>query len=121
MRWSGFILGGIVGIAAAAYMSQKRPGSLAWAGNATGQLVTGMKGRILETALTRKFGNEMSAKPSAKHETKQSMGNAGKGEDSWKTIENILNSDPEVKAAANEILADTSASQSNAASAQASH
>jgi hypothetical protein len=119
MRLSGFILGGIVGIAAAAYMSQKKPGSLAWAGNATGQLVTGMKGRIVETALTRKFGSEMASKPNAKQHT--GSNGSGKSEESWKTIESLLNSDPEVKAAANEIMADTSANHSNASSTQASH
>ena len=118
MRLSGFILGGIVGMAAAAYMAQKRPGSLAWAGNATGQLVSGMKGRILETALTRKFGAD--AAPKEPH--KKSAGETAKSEESWETIEHLLSSDPEAKAAANEIIADSgSGSSAASSSSHASH
>jgi len=101
MKWNGFIMGGIVGVAAAAYLSRKRPGAFAWAGNATGDLMSGMKGRLIETALKRKFGSETKGKQSGTAASRSD-------EKSWDTIEALLNGDPEVKRQADRILSESS-------------
>lgn len=100
MKWNGFIMGGIVGVAAAAYFSRKRPGAFAWAGSAAGDLMSGMKGRLIETALNRKFGPEP--------KRKQTAAAAHADGNSWDTIESMVKSDPEVKREAERILSSSS-------------
>lgn len=104
MRISGFLVGGIVGIAAAAYMTRKNPGSLAWAARTTDGLVTGVKHMMIEKALDRKFGADT-------RETKKQAGAQQTTGDSssWNTIESIVNADPNVKRQAEAIMAEASA------------
>ncbi|MCQ6558064.1 hypothetical protein [Paenibacillus mendelii] len=100
MKWSGFIIGGIAGMAAVAYMSKKRPGWVAWAGTAAGEAVSGMKGRAINAVMKQKFGPETTVTA-----PKHSSASRGRNSEAWGQIEMIMNSDPEVKREAEQIAA----------------
>ncbi|WP_274651675.1 hypothetical protein [Paenibacillus humicola] len=97
MRWSGFLVGGIVGIAAAAYMAKRRPGMFALASSAANEAWSGMKGSAVGAVMNRKFGD---AAASAGHHAAHQSGEA------WGQIEKLVNSDPAVKKQANEIMSE---------------
>ncbi|UVI32363.1 hypothetical protein [Paenibacillus spongiae] len=98
MKWSGFIIGGIAGIAAVAYLSKRKPNWVAWAGTAAGEVMTGMKGKAINAVMNRKFGPVPAASA-----PKRSSASAGKASDAWGQIEMIMNSDPAVKREAEQI------------------
>ncbi|AZN40693.1 hypothetical protein [Paenibacillus albus] len=107
MRLTGFLIGSLAGMAAAAYVARKRPGMFAWASSAAGQAVSGMSRGMTRKAMgammSRQFTNEAShAVP--KH-TGGSAG-GGSGKDSWSQIEMLLNSDPSVKQQVDDIKAE---------------
>ncbi|MFB9325261.1 hypothetical protein ACFFSY_04920 [Paenibacillus aurantiacus] len=102
MRMTGFIIGTITGMAAAAYLSKKRPGMVAWAGAATGDIISSMKGKAVSAVMNRKFGQAQSA---AQPASANSAGTANSTE-SWGQIEMLVNSDPEVKRQAEEIASE---------------
>lgn len=134
MRMGGFIVGGIVGMAAAAYLSKNRPGVISWMGSTTGDIVSNMRDKMMGGALNQQFGG-MNSKAGSAGTTAggTSFGNAGasmqtagsshtgagtsksstakassKDSKSWNTIEMMVNSDPEVKRQADEVLASSS-------------
>ncbi|MFC4103757.1 hypothetical protein [Paenibacillus xanthanilyticus] len=102
MRMTGFIIGTITGMAAAAYLSRKRPGMVAWAGAATGDIISSVKGKAVSAVMNRKFGQSGSVQPTSVNST----GTANSAE-SWGQIEMIVNSDPELKRQAEEIASET--------------
>lgn len=116
MRISGFLVGGLVGIAAAAYLSRRSPGSLAWAARTTDGLVSSLKLMMIEKALDRKFGAE--PKQADKQAAPRTSTDSDKS--SWKTIESMVNADPQLKQTADQIIAEASASTASA-SAQPRH
>lgn len=101
MRMTGFIIGTITGMAAAAYLSKKRPGMVAWAGAATGDMISSVKGKAISAVMNRKFGQSQSAQTG----TANSAG-ASSSTESWGQIEMLVNSDPEVKRQAEEITSE---------------
>ncbi|TYP77794.1 hypothetical protein [Paenibacillus methanolicus] len=102
MRMTGFIIGTITGMAAAAYLSKKRPGMVAWAGAATGDIISSVKGKAIGAVMNRKFGQSQSVQPTSA----SSAGTANSAE-SWGQIEMLVNSDPELKRQAEEIASET--------------
>lgn len=101
MKWSAFLLGGIAGMATAAYVAKKRPGMFAWATSAAGQAMTGVSRRAMGAMVSRKFGHEM-----AQSAPKHSGGSAGGSGAAWGQIEMLLNSDPDIKSQVDEIKAE---------------
>jgi hypothetical protein len=99
MRWTGFLVGGLVGAVAAAYVARTRPGMFAWASSAAGNAWSGMAGRALDAAVNRKFGTATAA-PGAPAASPAKSGEA------WGQIQTIVNSDPAVKKEAQEIMAE---------------
>ncbi|MFC5650846.1 hypothetical protein ACFPYJ_17355 [Paenibacillus solisilvae] len=101
MKWSGFLIGGIAGMAAAAYVAKKRPGMFAWASSAAGEAWTGMRGRALNAVINRKF-NHAAEKTVPKHSDLSKEHST----DAWGQITMLMNSDPEVKKEAEQIAAE---------------
>jgi hypothetical protein len=118
MKVGGFILGGVCGIIAATYLSQKRSGGSQWAG-AAGNLMSEMKDKAIGAALNRKFGNAeagsggTSAGISAGSSSSSSAGASKSGNQSWGTIEKILSSDPEAKKQTEEIMSESVSGKSH--------
>ncbi|QHT60509.1 hypothetical protein GXP70_11565 [Paenibacillus lycopersici] len=101
MKWSVFLLGGLAGAAAAAYVAKKRPGMFAWATSAAGHAVTGVSRRAMGAMVNRRFGMEtMHSAP------KRSSVSAKESGAAWGQIEMLLNSDPGVKQQVDEIKAE---------------
>jgi hypothetical protein len=99
MRWTGFLVGSLCGVVAAAYVARTRPGMFAWASSAAGSMWSGMAGRAVETAVNRKFGtaNPAGQAPAA---------SAGKSGEAWGQIQTMINNDPTVKKETQEIMAE---------------
>ena len=55
MKWTGFLLGSLVGMAGAAYVAKKSPGMFAWASSAAGEMWTGMRGKAVNGVINRQF------------------------------------------------------------------
>ncbi|SFI56410.1 hypothetical protein SAMN02799624_01396 [Paenibacillus sp. UNC496MF] len=91
MKWSVFLLGGLAGAAAAAYVAKKRPGMFAWATSAAGMAMSGVSRRAMGAVVSRKFGEARHA--SAAHAEGAARDSAG----AWGQIEMMLNSDPGLK------------------------
>jgi hypothetical protein len=101
MRWTGFLLGGLAGAAAAVYMAKRRPGMFAWASTAAGEVWEGWTSRAANAMVNRKFGNEtMQAKPKNINGVVNNTGEA------WTQIQTLVNSDPNVKQEAEKIVAE---------------
>ncbi|MFC4808460.1 hypothetical protein [Paenibacillus sp. GCM10023250] len=91
MKWSAFLIGGLAGAAAAAYVAKKRPGMFAWATSAAGMAMSGVSRRAMGAVVNRKFGEARHA--SAKHTESSARDSAG----AWGQIEMMLSSDPSLK------------------------
>ncbi|PZD93499.1 hypothetical protein DNH61_23040 [Paenibacillus sambharensis] len=135
MRMSGFLVGGIVGVMAAAYLAKRRPGSFAWVGDAASGLVAGAKSKMIENALDRKFGKEKQPNQAAAQNT-AAMNNAAQStmapnavsgtagssaqnqqqDSSWNMIAQLMTSDPEVKNQAAQIMTEAATPADSAAS-----
>ncbi|RAP76414.1 hypothetical protein [Paenibacillus montanisoli] len=102
MKWSGFLIGSLAGMAAAAYVAKRRPGMFAWASSAAGNAVNGMTRRAMGAVISRKFDRE------AVHHAapKRSGASAKESGDAWGQIEVLLNSDPGVKEQVDQIKAE---------------
>lgn len=101
MRWTGFLLGSLAGMAAAAYVAKKRPGMFAWASSAAGNVWTGMSGKALNTVINRKFNHKVENAVQNQPESSKEQSN-----DAWGQIAMIMNSDPEVKKEVEQITAE---------------
>jgi hypothetical protein len=104
MRISGFILGGICGMMAASYLSKKRGGVISWASSAAGNMMSGAKDKMVGSALNRKFGRAGNDSG-----TDQAAGS----NKSWETIENLINSDPQLKQQTSELLSNSAKNTSH--------
>lgn len=95
MRLSGFIVGGLLGAAAAMYASRKRPGMTGWAVEAAGGMVSSAKNKLVGKVMERKlnqWGKE------AVHEApKPSAASAESSADAWRQIGALVESDPALK------------------------
>ncbi|CAM4223866.1 hypothetical protein [Paenibacillus tarimensis] len=123
MRMSGFLVGGIVGVMAAAYLAKRRPGSFAWVGDAASGLVAGAKGKMIENALDRKFGKEKQPNQAAAQNTaaqnaafNATGSNIQSQDSSWNMIAQLVTSDPEVKNQAAQIMTEAATPADTAAS-----
>jgi len=96
MRMTGFILGGICGIAAAVYVARKRPAVMSWMG-----------GRVLDTALNKKFGQagQTGKQAQAGNQGGGKAASGGNDKKAWQTIENLLQTDPKAKRETADIMA----------------
>ncbi|SFS81979.1 hypothetical protein [Paenibacillus sp. BC26] len=102
MKLSGFLIGGLAGMAAAAYIAKKRPGMFAWASSAAGTAVNGMTKRAMGAVISRKFGGDMVQHAAPKHSDASAKGSGN----AWGQIELLLNSDPGVKEQVDQIKAE---------------
>ncbi|MBW7473478.1 hypothetical protein K0T92_01815 [Paenibacillus oenotherae] len=105
MRWTGFLLGSLAGMAAAAYVAKKRPGMFAWATAACTSMATGLKGRTIDAVISRKLGSKSSS-ASASTSAKEKGAAPEDSAAAWGQIEMLMNSDPTVKREAERIAAE---------------
>jgi len=114
MRLGSILIGGMIGAMATVYLSQKRPGAVAWAANAMNSACSSaMRGAISRWAVR----SASSAKSTGEHERHFDAGGSAmdkglKAEtkaDAWKKLDTLMNSDPEVKREADKIKAESSA------------
>lgn len=111
---SGFIIGGLLGMAAALYASRKRPGMAAWAVDATGEMMSSAKNKLIGRVVQRKFRSW--TKEAADVTPKRSAASAGNSAAAWQQIGALIESDPEVKRETEAIMRSAS-SDSNGSSA----
>ncbi|GFN30614.1 hypothetical protein [Paenibacillus xylaniclasticus] len=102
MRMSGFIIGGILGMAAALYASRKRPGMTAWAVDAAGDIMSSTKKRLFGKVMERKL-NQWS-KEAGQAVPKRQDASAGNSAEAWQQIGALVESDPELKRETEAIL-----------------
>lgn len=95
MRMSGFIVGGLLGMAAALYASRKRPGMAAWAVDATGEMMSSAKNKLIGRVMERKLTSW--TKEAADAAPKRSSASADNSAAAWQQIGALIESDPEVK------------------------
>ncbi|MBD3918767.1 hypothetical protein H8B09_08400 [Paenibacillus sp. PR3] len=105
MRMSGFIIGGLLGMAAALYASRKRPGMAAWAVDATGDLMSSARKRLMGRVMERKLSSW--TKEAADATPKRSAASAGNSAAAWQQIGALIESDPEVKRETEAIMKST--------------
>lgn len=92
MRISGFIAGSLVGIAAGLYLFRKRPEAVNRIVQSADNMLSGAKNKLIEGALTRKFGREQSA---------SGQTDSGSSKD---TIRSLINADDRVKHEVDQIM-----------------
>ncbi|BBH21027.1 hypothetical protein Back11_23720 [Paenibacillus baekrokdamisoli] len=102
MKWTGFLIGSLAGVAAAVYVAKKRPGMFAWASSSAGEVWTGMRGKAFNAVINHKFDHETKEKTA-----KQTGSSKDQSNDSWGQIEMLVNSDPSVKREAEQIVSET--------------
>jgi len=114
MRLGSILIGGMIGAMATVYLSQKRPGAIAWAANTMNSACSSaMKGAISRWAVW----SANSAKSSQEHKRQFDAGSAAKDKsikaetsaDDWRKLETLINGDPEVKRETDKIKAESSA------------
>ncbi|MFC4777532.1 hypothetical protein ACFO9Q_12110 [Paenibacillus sp. GCM10023252] len=103
MKLSGFLLGGIVGAAAIVAVSRKRPGMVAWAGQAASELYSGIVNKSVRKMMTVKTASHVGAMT-----PKSTGGSDAKSGAGWGHIEAIINSDPKLKQEVGQIVAESS-------------
>ncbi|EFM09804.1 conserved hypothetical protein [Paenibacillus curdlanolyticus YK9] len=116
MKMSGFIVGGLLGMAAAMYAARKRPGLAAWAVDAAGDMMSSAKNRMISKVVERKMTKW--SKGAAHAAPKPSAASADSTAEAWKQLGALVESDPELKRETEAIMA--SAGSKNDASAAAS-
>jgi len=103
MRWASFVMGSIAGMAAAAYISKKRPEWMAMAGTAAVGMMPGMKGTSKQSTKESGFSRHTSSSS-----PKRTEASAGSSAEAWQQqVRGIIDSDPEVKKEVEEVLADS--------------
>jgi hypothetical protein len=100
MKWTGFLLGSLVGMAGAAYVAKKSPGMFAWASSAAGEMWTGMRGKAVNGVINRQFSQAKEAAPKPSESSKESS------DEAWGQIAMIMNSDPNIKKEAEQIASE---------------
>ncbi|MBJ6363493.1 hypothetical protein ACFOQM_19915 [Paenibacillus sp. GCM10012307] len=123
MRWTAFMVGGVVGLAAAAVWAHKRPATFNWMSHAVGDAMSNMRERRmskmmemgLESFASKEHESSTGAHVSkASHKAaKSSVGKmASKSHnknhpESWERIEQLVESDPVAKREAEKIMAES--------------
>ncbi|KQO17432.1 hypothetical protein [Paenibacillus sp. Leaf72] len=102
MRLRGFLLGGLAGAAAALYVARKRPGTAALAAGVLASACSTIGHKAMSL-----WNNDWTKKAVNKG-PKRTDDTAGKFGDGWVQIEAMMNSDPELKQQAEEIMAESS-------------
>lgn len=103
MKLSGFLVGGIMGAAAAMYIARKRPGAMSWAASA----FSDVSKSVARKSVSKMMSNSKVDKAS-NFAPKHSDDTAVKSEAAWGQIEAIVNSDPDLKREADKIKAESS-------------
>lgn len=101
MKWTGLMVGGIVGAAATLYFSRKRPGAVAWAASA----MSDVAGKSVAKMLSSSSGWKKAAAAQAPKHTDDTAVNSAAA---WEQIEAFVESDPAVKQEVNKIRAESS-------------
>lgn len=105
MRIGGFMLGAAAGIAAAVYVSRKRPGMAAWASSSLASACSAIGKNAASMMMRRGLNKAVTASSMA---PKHSDGTAAKQEGGWEQVEKLINSDPGLKEQASQIMAESS-------------
>lgn len=93
-----------MGVAAAVYVSRKKPGTAAWAAGALSTACSALSKKTMAMMMNGNWkAQAMSSAP------KPTDGTAAKSEGDWEQIEALINSDPAVKKQTDRILAESSA------------
>ncbi|MWC28436.1 hypothetical protein [Paenibacillus sp. MMS18-CY102] len=103
MKMSGFIVGGLLGMAAAMYAARKRPGLAAWAVDAAGDMMSSAKNKMVSKVVERKMAKW--SKEAAHAAPKPSAASAGNTAEAWKQLGALVESDPELKRETEAIMA----------------
>lgn len=105
MRLSGLLFGGLIGAAATLYVSRKKPGAVAWASSAMGDMFASAAGKAFSMMASgsRLKGEAMKSAP------KPSADTAATSAAAWERIESFIQSDPGVKAEVDKIKAESHA------------
>ncbi|WP_156889582.1 hypothetical protein [Paenibacillus harenae] len=104
MRLSGLIVGGLIGAAATVYFSNRRPGAMAWAGNA----LSDVSSKVASKSMSKIWNAKWNAGGAAAMAPKRSDDTAASSEAAWEQIEAIVESDPVIKKEAAKIKAESS-------------
>ncbi|WP_284239800.1 hypothetical protein [Paenibacillus glycanilyticus] len=105
MRIGGFMLGAVAGLAAAVYVSRKRPGMAAWASSSLASACSSVGKSAASMMMRKGLGKAMTASSMA---PKRSDDTAGKQGGGWEQVEQLINSDPALKEQASQIMAESS-------------
>ncbi|MGO4107444.1 hypothetical protein [Paenibacillus sp. YAF4_2] len=105
MRIGGFMLGAVAGIAAAVYVSRKRPGMAAWASSSLAGACSSIGKSAASMMMKRGMKMTMSASSIAPKHSDDTAVKQGGG---WEQVEHLINSEPGLKEQANEIMAESS-------------
>ncbi|MFD0711126.1 hypothetical protein [Paenibacillus sp. GCM10027626] len=92
MKWSSFVMGGLTGMAAAVFLSRRRPEWISLAGSAASEMMTGKFMRKKNAAIPKPA--QASAKGSA---------------EAWDQIHAVVESDPELNQEVEKMLQDNKA------------
>ncbi|MFF2482131.1 hypothetical protein [Paenibacillus sp. NPDC058071] len=103
MKLSGILLGGAVGAAAALIFARKRPGTAALAAAAMSNACSAIGRRAIGM-----MADKWQAKAVSSISPKRTDDTAEKSGKDWGLIESIVNSDPELKAEADRVMAESS-------------
>jgi len=102
MKMSGFIIGGLLGMAAAMYASRKRPGMTAWAVDAAGEVMSSARSRLFGKVMERKLNHW--SKEAAHEAPKPSAASVHNSAEAWQQIGALVEGDPELKRETEAIL-----------------
>jgi hypothetical protein len=108
---SGFIIGGLLGIAAVVYASRKRTGIAAWAADATGEMMSSARSKMFGRVMQHKLNNW--TKEAADSAPKRSTASAESSDAAWQQIGALIESDPEVKRETEAIMRSASSSSTS--------
>lgn len=103
MKLSGFVFGGLIGAAAALYVSRKRPGAAAWAASAVSDVCSNVARKSMSRWLNADWKKE-----AAELAPKPIDDTAEKSAAAWNQIEAFIDSDPKLKHEINKIKAESS-------------
>ena len=91
MKWTGFLLGSLVGISWSSICSEEKPRNVCLASSAAGEMWTGMRGKAANGVINRQFSQAKEAAPKPSESSKESS------DEAWGQIAMIMNSDPNIK------------------------
>ncbi|MCM3627422.1 hypothetical protein M3194_08595 [Paenibacillus glycanilyticus] len=105
MRIGGFMLGAAAGLAAAVYVSRKRPGMAAWASSSLASACSSIGKSAASMMMKRGLNKAVEASTIAPKHSDDTAGKQGGG---WEQVEQLINSDPGLKEQASQIMAESS-------------